>query len=150
MRASPLQHLQVRKPRRRMARAAGTTAAALDAPASAAAAGLAHPGELGYLADALAAARRALAAAAAKQRRGPGRGGRVAGAAAAAGLLQRPQARAVLDWSDVVEAEREEEAAILAAGDAAGALPDAGERGPWVGKWRSWMLLPAPRSSTLG
>jgi len=110
----------------RAAGAGGSTASACTTAAG----HLAHADEFGYLAEALAQARRAMAAAAAKQRRGPNRS-RAAGAAAAAGLLQRHQGRAVLDWSDVVAAEREDEAALMTAAaagaDAAPGAFDAGE-----------------------
>ncbi|KAI8476661.1 MAG: hypothetical protein J3K34DRAFT_516252 [Monoraphidium minutum] len=108
--------LQVRKPRNRALRAAAGTEGPATAP-GAAPGQLAFAGEFGYLADALAQARRALASNAARQRRGAR--ARPAGAGVV-GLLPHLQGRAVLDWSDVAQAEREEAAALtMGAADAA-------------------------------
>lgn len=114
---------QVRKPRSRAARTAAQPAKTPAAGASQ----LSNPEEFGYLAAALAQARKVIAAAAARQRRAPRR---AAGAAALAGLVPQPRGRAVLDWSDVVEAEREDAAALMTAtGDAAGGADLAGGLG---------------------
>jgi hypothetical protein len=100
---------KVRKPRHRAVRA--TSAVTREGVAAGAAPGqLAFAEEFGYLADALAQARRALATAAARQGRARPKARRAG--TECVGLLPHLQGRAVLDWSDVAEAEREEDAAL--------------------------------------